>query len=147
MEQLSEILNSDLDNEEKLKRIESLIEQNYVEKSAIDEKESVLEQKYMDEIQKLKDGYENEKKQAFINSEIQKCGGKNTKAITALLEDSDVYTDETGKLCVDLSRIMESDPYLFTQKSEKVMGTGAAKSGPNSKKSFLDYARKGAGLK
>jgi membrane-associated HD superfamily phosphohydrolase len=148
MQQLSDILNSDLDNEEKLKGIENFIEQNYVEKSVSDENKNQTEEKYLTEIQKLKNDFENEKKQSLIDNEIQKCGGKNIKAIRALIEEGDIFNDENGNLCVDLSRIMKSDPYLFTQKSENLVGTGVSKGNLSKrKKSFMDYARKGAGLK
>jgi thiamine pyrophosphate-dependent acetolactate synthase large subunit-like protein len=145
--ELSDIINSDMDNDEKLKEIENFIDQNYIEKGASDEGKNQIEQKYLSEIQKLKDDYENEKKQSVIDGEIQKQGGKNVKAIKALIEEGDIFTDENGNLCVDLSRIMKSDPYLFTEKKENLVGTGVTKNNLHSKKSFLDYARKGAGLK
>ena len=125
--ELSDIINSDMDNDEKLKEIENFIEQNYIEKGASDEGKNQMEQKYL--------------------SEIQKQGGKNVKAIKALIEEGDIFTDENGNLCVDLSRIMKSDPYLFTEKKENLVGTGVAKNNLSTKKSFIDYARKGAGLK
>ena len=68
------------------------------------------------------------KKQAAVEKEILKAGGKHVKAILALIDMEDVTFDEKkGLQGLDLEALKAEVPYLFQEKEEKKKGTGMAK--------------------
>ena len=68
------------------------------------------------------------KKQAAVEKEIMKAGGKHVKAILALIDMDAVTIDEKkGLQGLDMEAIKEEAPYLFHEKEEKKTGTGVAR--------------------
>ena len=68
------------------------------------------------------------KKQAAVEKEILKAGGKHVKAILALIDMDAVTIDEKkGLQGLDMEAIKEEAPYLFHEKEEKKTGTGVAR--------------------
>lgn len=97
----------------------------------------------------MKENFENEKAQALIEKDILEQGGRNAKAIMALLSDEDIIKDENGRITgVDITRIKESAPYLFKEISQKVEGTGAVKERrKKSDRQFIESAMRAAGIR
>lgn len=64
-------------------------------------------------------------KHSAVDMAILKAGGRNTKAIKALLDMEKISMKEDGSLAgLDLKALQESDGYLFTQESREIHGTG-----------------------
>lgn len=59
-----------------------------------------------------------------LEKAILEAGGKNAKAIMALLEAECVCFNGKDVAQLDLSRVLEEAPYLFHLKEEKLGGTG-----------------------
>ncbi len=130
------------------------IDENY---SLIDEESETVSKseydsivsKYEKEISDLKESFENEKAQALIEKDIIEQGGRNARAIMALLSDEDIIKDESGRITgVDVARIKESAPYLFKDMTEKVEGTGAVREKrKKSDRQFMESAMRAAGIR
>ena len=68
------------------------------------------------------------KKQAAVEKAILEAGGRNGKAILALIDMEDVtYDGKTGLQGLDLEALKEEVPYLFHEREEKRKGTGITK--------------------
>ena len=89
------------------------------------------QQKLADLSQKLE-----EAKVGYLTDlEILKAGGKNLKAIKALLNMEDAFIDEDGLLAgVDISAVKEGAPYLFNREEYVIEGAGTHISGAKRKK-------------
>lgn len=75
------------------------------------------------------------KKQAAVEKAILEAGGKNVKAILALIDMEEVNFDEKkGLKGLHLEAVQEEAPYLFYEKEEKKTGTGIKKSNGKKKK-------------
>ena len=86
------------------------------------------------------------KKQAAVEKVILEMGGRNVKAILALVDMDEVTYDEKGGLQgLNLEEIKEDAPYLFHEREEKKKGTGVTKS--NLKKKEDDIRAAFWGLK
>ena len=86
------------------------------------------------------------KKQAAVEKAILEMGGRNVKAILALVDMDEVTYDEKGGLQgLNLEEIKEDAPYLFHEREEKKKGTGVTKS--NLKKKEDDIRAAFWGLK
>ena len=85
------------------------------------------------------------KKQAAVEREILKSGGKHVKAILALIDMEKVtYDEKKGLMGLDMDAIKEEAPYLFQEKEEKRTGTGAARSSQKKREDEIREAfRKG----
>ena len=152
---LEDLIENCQSKEELFETICEYIDENFVsiddegEKVSKSDYDSVIS-KYEKEISDLKESFESEKTQALIEKDIMAQGGRNAKAIAALLSDEDFIKDENGKVIgVDITRVKESAPYLFKEISEKVEGTGAVKN-RNRRKSdtkFMESAMRAAGIK
>ena len=60
-----------------------------------------------------------------VDLEIFKAGGKNVKAIKALLDMDKIMLKEDGGLDgLDLDALRERESYLFTQETRQIVGTG-----------------------
>ena len=95
------------------------------------ETEGGLQQAYEEAVAEL----EAVKKQAAVEKAILEAGGKNGKAILALIDMEAVNFDEKkGLKGLDLEAIKEEVPYLFHEKEEKKTGTGIRKSSGTKKK-------------
>lgn len=93
--------------------------------------EDGLQQAYEDAMAEL----EAVKKQAAVEKAILEAGGRNVKAILALLELEDMtYDEKKGLNGLDLEAIKEEVPYLFYEKEEKKTGTGTRKNNRTKKK-------------
>ena len=85
------------------------------EKSAALEREKTLAEEAM----------QNAKKIAAMEKAILEAGGKNAKAILALIDADEVTLNEKGELeGMDLEAVKAEAPYLFNEKEEKTKGTG-----------------------
>lgn len=85
------------------------------EKSAALEREKTL----------AEEALQNAKKIAAMEKAILEAGGKNAKAILALIDADEVTMNEKGELeGLDLETVKAEAPYLFNEKEEKTKGTG-----------------------
>lgn len=85
------------------------------EKSAALEREKTL----------AEEALQNAKKIAAMEKAILEAGGKNAKAILALIDADEVTLNEKGELeGLDLETVKAEAPYLFNEKEEKTKGTG-----------------------
>lgn len=85
------------------------------EKSAALEREKTL----------AEEALQNAKKIAAMEKSILEAGGKNAKAILALIDADEVTLNEKGELeGLDLEAVKAEVPYLFNEKEEKTKGTG-----------------------
>lgn len=85
------------------------------EKSAALEREKTL----------AEEALQNAKKIAAMEKAILEAGGKNAKAILALIDANEVTMNEKGELeGLDLEAVKAEAPYLFNEKEEKTKGTG-----------------------
>lgn len=85
------------------------------EKSAALEREKTL----------AEEALQNAKKIAAMEKAILEAGGKNAKAILALIDTEEVTLNEKGELeGMDLEAVKAEAPYLFNEKEEKTKGTG-----------------------
>lgn len=85
------------------------------EKSAALEREKTLGEEAL----------QNAKKIAAMEKAILEAGGKNAKAILALIDADEVTLNEKGELeGLDLEAVKAEAPYLFNEKEEKTKGTG-----------------------
>ena len=85
------------------------------EKSAALEREKTL----------AEEALQNAKKIAAMEKAILEAGGKNAKAILALIDADEVTMNEKGELQgLDLEAVKAEAPYLFNEKEEKTKGTG-----------------------
>ena len=85
------------------------------EKSAALEREKTL----------AEEALQNAKKIAAMEKAILEAGGKNAKAILALIDADEVTMNEKGELeGLDLVAVKAEAPYLFNEKEEKTKGTG-----------------------
>lgn len=109
------------------------------------------ETSYVEELEKkvndLIADLQQEKKMAAVEKAIWEAGGKNAKAILALIDLAQVtYDEKTGLQGLDLEAVQEEAPYLFHEKTEKKQGTGTAKSGLSRKETEIREAfRRGLG--
>ena len=66
------------------------------------------------------------RKTAAVERAILEGGGKNVKAILALLDMEEIsYDAKEGLKGLDLEEVKTEAPYLFYEKTEKKKGTGA----------------------
>lgn len=85
------------------------------EKSAALEREKTLAEEALQHAKKI----------AATEKAILEAGGKNAKAILALIDADDVTLNEKGELeGLDLEAVKAEAPYLFNEKEEKTKGTG-----------------------
>lgn len=85
------------------------------EKSAALEREKTL----------AEEALQNAKKIAAMEKAILEAGGKNAKAILALIDADEVTMNEKGELeGLELEAVKAEAPYLFNEKEEKTKGTG-----------------------
>ena len=140
--------------EELSELVKEYIEENYIpeeegEKITKAEYDATVE-KYEGIIKEMKENAEKEKRDKMIEEEIVKNGGRNVKAVLAVVEEDDLIKDENGNVIgIDLSTVKEREPYLFKEKEEKVEGTGVTLKGREKKRDFkfTESARRAAGLK
>ena len=89
-----------------------------------------LEQK----VSELTEELEAVKKQAAVEKAILEAGGRNVKAILALIDMEQVaYDEKKGLKGLDLDEIKGEAPYLFQEREEKKKGTGITKSSQKKK--------------
>ncbi|MBQ2879650.1 MAG: phage scaffolding protein [Anaerotignum sp.] len=81
------------------------------------------------------------KKQAALEKAILEKGGRNVKAILALVDMDEVTFDEkAGLKGMDLEALREEVPYLFHEREERKTGTGMKKSGSRKKEDDIRAA-------
>lgn len=79
-------------------------------------------------VNELTEELERVKKEAAVEKAILEAGGRNVKAILALVDMEEVTFDEKkGLKGLDLEAIKEETPYLFYEKEMKKTGTGTVK--------------------
>lgn len=143
MEWLREILKDEENGEELYEKIGGEIKERWG-----DNEKSV--QEYEKEIEDLKKEISSAKRERVIEKEIEAQGGRNTKAIRALIEDDMIETDEEGNIVsIDMEKIKKSDPYLFKEIKKAVEGTPENKGGrrKSERNIFFESAKKAAGIK
>ena len=105
----------------------------------------------MQNMQEALDGKEEqlaqERKTAAVERAILEAGGKNVKAILALIDLEEVtYEEEKGLTGLDLEAVQEEAPYLFYEKTEKRKGTGMTRGSKGKKEDEIREAfRRGLG--
>lgn len=105
----------------------------------------------MTELQEALDGKDGElaenKKTAAVERAILESGGKNVKAILALIDMEEIsYDAKEGLTGLDLEAVKAEAPYLFYEKTEKKRGTGAPNSRQKKKEDEIRAAfRRGLG--
>ena len=92
------------------------------------------------------------KKDAAVDIAILKAGGRNAKAIKALLDMDKINLKDDGSIeGLDMEGLKKSDGYLFNIESTGIEGTGKPKEGEpqggDTLKGFISAARAAAGLK
>ena len=92
------------------------------------------------------------KKEAAVDMAILKAGGRNAKAIKALLDMDKINLKDDGSVeGLDMEGLKKSDGYLFNIESTGVEGTGKPREGEpqggDTLKGFISAARAAAGLK
>ena len=130
MQWLKEILENS-SKEELEDKIMQYISENYVEKSAAEENGSDFKQK--EELERNIAQLKEELRKSKIDSELDKlimnAGGRNVKAIKALINMDKVEIDEDGNITgVDIEAIKQECPYLFNIEESYNEGTGVNKS-------------------
>lgn len=114
------------------------------------EKYNEISRRFDEETARLNGIIDENRKNYMVEREIAKAGGRNAKAIIALLDMDNIFVDENGKLVgLEIEKLMESDPYLFEIKEKKFEGTGNRKADKPIKREdmFVASARRAAGLK
>lgn len=113
------------------------------------EKYNEMSRRFDEETARLNGVIDENRKNYMVEKEIMKAGGKNAKAIIALLDMDNIFVDENGKLVgFEIEKLMESDPYLFEIKEKRFEGTGRQKADKPIKREdmFVASARRAAGL-
>ena len=145
---------ADIDNKEEIvEAIKEYICENYILRDDAqsvenDEYKGVIE-KYEKQIEELKREIETERANAMLEKEILSQGGRNAKAILAIIGEGDILKDENGKVVgINLENAKQTAPYLFSSIEKKVEGTGATVRGIRKKYNtgFVESARKAAGI-
>lgn len=84
------------------------------------------------------------KKLAAVEREILAAGGKNVKAILALIDLEKVTFDaKKGLIGLDLDSVKAEAPYLFHEKEEKRKGTGMTRGYTKKDNEISEAFRKG----
>ena len=92
------------------------------------EKEKESESDLQGAYEEMKAELDAVKKQAAVEKAILEAGGRNCKAILALIDMEEVtYDGKTGLQGLDLEALKEEVPYLFHEREEKRKGTGITK--------------------
>lgn len=107
-----EELFKDIENKEE---VVACIRENFIEK----EKVAELERRHEQERYRLQ-------RDNALNAAILAAGGKNSRAIRALLPLEKIELQEDGTLAgLDLEELKKTDGYLFRTEEKKAVGTGA----------------------
>lgn len=143
MEWLKEIVNEAQDKEELIEMITEKISELYVSKEDAEKSGSEEIERLNKEISSIKNEY-------AIEKEIMAQGGKNAKAIRALIDESMIEVDEKGNITsINMEALKKSDPYLFKEIKTAVEGAEESKESTKKKEKnlFFESARKAAGVK
>ncbi len=90
------------------------------------EKFTALEEKYTQEKEAMAKQLADTAKNNAVDMAILQAGGRNAKAVKALLDMEKVTLKEDGTLDgLDLDALKKSDGYLFSEETTKIVGTGA----------------------
>ena len=73
----------------------------------------------------MKKNYNEKLKQYVVQSALKEAGGRNTKALLALVELEDIVLNEDGTIeGLDIKKLKREVPYLFEEENKKIEGTG-----------------------
>lgn len=76
----------------------------------------------------LAEELEESRRTAAVEKAIWEAGGKNSRAILALVDLSNVRLDgKNGLTGLNLEAVKAEAPYLFTEKEERTRGTGTTR--------------------
>lgn len=112
----------------------------------LDEFEAIQEEneQLAAEKEALEEELEETRKTAAVEKAILEAGGKNSKAILALIDLSKVYLDGKNVLNgLDLEAVKAEAPYLFYEKEEKTRGTGMTRGQKRKDSEISEAFRKG----
>lgn len=112
----------------------------------LDEFEAVQKENEQLAVEKeaLEEELEETRKTAAVEKAILEAGGKNSKAILALIDLSKVYLDGKNVLNgLDLEAVKAEAPYLFYEKEEKTRGTGMTRGQKRKESEISEAFRKG----
>ena len=140
---LKELLKEREDADELVKLIGSEVEKRY----GMGARRS---NEYEKEIAMLRGEIASVRKEHAIEKEIMAQGGRNAKAVRALMEENMVETDAEGRIVrIDLDKIKKSDPYLFKEIKNVMEGSPQDKSSrrKSERNVFFESARRAAGIK
>lgn len=92
----------------------------------------------------LAEELEESRRTAAVEKAIWEAGGKNSRAILALVDLSNVRLDaKNGLTGLDLEAVRAEAPYLFTEKEERTRGTGTARGQKRKESEISEAFRKG----
>lgn len=92
----------------------------------------------------LAEELEENRRTAAVEKAIWEAGGKNSRAILALVDLSNVRLDaKNGLTGLDLEAVKAEAPYLFMEKEERTRGTGTARGQKRKESEISEAFRKG----
>ncbi len=115
---------AEADRREK-EELETLLQKTQEELEAVRAEQEASQREAEKEIYSLNEKLRRERLEAEIEKEIIRNGGKNTKAVMALLDMDTILLGEDGRLAgLDLEELKKTDGYLFYQEQVSTTGTG-----------------------
>ena len=140
MDELSEIFQNTQSFEELEESVKGFIESGFVPKSEFE----ALSGEY----EGYRAKHEAAMKENAVDNAILKAGGRNTKAIKALINMDDVTIGENGEIKgLDIEAVKKSDGYLFNTVETLTDGTGFAKGTLGNGKGILKEIADAMGIK
>lgn len=92
----------------------------------------------------LAEELEESRRTAAVEKAIWEAGGKNSRAILALVDLSNVRLDgKNGLTGLDLEAVKTEAPYLFTEKEERTRGTGTTRGQKRKESEISEAFRRG----
>ena len=105
--------------------LEELLQKATEELESQKEEQAASKREAAEEIYSLHEKLRKERLEAEIEKEIIRNGGKNTKAVMALLDMEKIFLGEDGKPAgLNLEDLKKTDGYLFYQEQTSTAGTG-----------------------
>ncbi len=77
------------------------------------------------EKQQIQEMYEQKCRQYAVQQALKEAGGRNTKALLALVDMQEITVEEDGTVAgLDIKALKKEVPYLFEGENKKIQGTG-----------------------
>lgn len=102
--------------------------------------------KLAEEKDALEEELEESRKRAAVEKAVLEAGGKNCRAILALIDLSKVtFHEKNGLSGLDLAAVKAEAPYLFYEKEERTKGTGLTRGQKRKENEISEAFKKGLG--